>query len=76
MTKTEFKKALAWFLQRVPLSGSEFALIEAEAEREAWLIANNIQLKLCQSVLDMIEEAQGESQPFDEFKTELVAWFP
>jgi hypothetical protein len=71
-----YDQALEWFLERVPLTGDELQLIEDRAEEVAWLVANNFQLRLCQSVLDRIEQAIEEGQPFDEFKAELIEWFP
>jgi hypothetical protein len=76
VNQTDYKRALAWFLERVPLSPAELEQIEDEAGDVAWLVANNMQLRLCQSVLDRIEEAEFEAQPFDEFKKELIEWFP
>jgi hypothetical protein len=76
MNQTAYNKALNWFLERVPLGTDELQLIELSAEEVAWLVAQNMQLRLCQSVLERIQQAEEEGTPFDEFKTELVEWFP
>lgn len=76
MNQKTYQESLEWFLERVPLTADELQLIEDRAEEVAWLVANNLQLRLCQSVLDRIEQAVEEGQPFDEFKAELVEWFP
>lgn len=70
------EKDMSWFLERVPIGDDELGLIESRAEEVAWLFANNVHLRLCQSVLDRIEKAQEDGIPFDDFKKELVEWFP
>lgn len=76
MNQKTYQESLEWFLERVPLTADELQLIEDRAEEVAWLVANNLQLRLCQSVLDRIEQAVEEGKLFDEFKAELVEWFP
>ena len=76
MNDASYKKAVKWFLDRVPMTDDERQLLMARSSDTAWLVANNIQLKLCQSVLDKIEDAELEQKPFDDFKKELIEWFP
>lgn len=76
MNQKAYQEALEWFLERVPITDDELQLIEDRAEEVAWLVANNLQLRLCQAVLDRISEAQEQGQPFEEFRTELAEWFP
>lgn len=76
MNNAEYQKALNWFLARVPLSEDELELIEARAAEIAWLVAQNMQLRLCQAVLDQITEAQSSGVAFEQFKEGLLEWFP
>ncbi len=76
MNQKDYNRALNWFLERVPLTADELQLIEDRASEVAWLVAQNLQLRLCQAVLDRISEAEEQGQPFEDFRTELVQWFP
>lgn len=76
MNQKAYNQALNWFLERVPLANDELELIENRAEEVAWLFAQNLQLRLCQSLLERIQQAQDEGVPFDDFREGLREWFP
>lgn len=67
------EEALAWFRRRLPLPDPEFRALREEARRRAFWVAGLAALDLVQEVMDALEEALAQGEPFPEFQAHLSA---
>lgn len=76
MTNAQYQKRRKEYLARAAIGVLELDELEEQAHEDAWDTALSFYLRLFQSVLDQAQDAELAGVPFDEFKQELVAWFP
>jgi len=65
------EEALAWFRRRLPLPDPEFRALREEARRRAFWVAGLAALDLVQEVMDALEEALAQGEPFPKFQARL-----